>query len=199
MASIERDETYETITVSLSFENFLSFLMGKRSTHGLAGQLSKHQWKQLLRRVNRYIVKAINLNVQTDSFHRSRIALALGRLDIATTKEQNSEYIFALLWLLFEVLGGRPDNWHRRTVNRPEYLRLNRCRSLAYIQSSYQKVATILEAAQYPPYSTIHKHEDLLVCWRKCQLERDRAEPDPALKFIDWYKKTYPDAYLSIF
>ncbi len=70
-----------SIDVPLSFEHMMSYLFGKKNYHGLVGAVSNKCWKRDLVKINQYIKKSIDINVNSDRLHRQILTQVCDRLD----------------------------------------------------------------------------------------------------------------------
>ena len=183
------------MNVSIEFEHYLSYLFGKSNYHGYVGLKSISEWKKVLIKVLKALKKSITVTIEsTDSQHKQRMLLLCDETEkrIANLKNidsVNEQTILGLTSLIFEVLGGRPDNWNRITTNSENHWRLNRKRQISYCQSFSQKANIILDEAyrqSHDNFTEMHK-----TLYRKF-VGNER-------KFCEWYKETHPNKYLSLF
>lgn len=189
--SIRKDMS--TLEISLSGDYFLRSLFG-RPMSGRRGKMRQKNWEKILRMITSSLKKSIAKNLNSDEFHKWRIALYIDRLDEACKSKYNTdpEFILSLTGLIFELLGRTPDYSGRQRLNRKDDFKLNDLRSLCYAQTPSQKVETILQASRYEPYSDFHNYTDLL------QKYMTKYNGNP-IGFLEWYKGQYPDAYSKIF
>jgi len=80
-----------------------------------------------------------------------------------------------------------PDNWHKKTINRRDYYKLDKYREIAYIQTSDQKAQLILALCNEEPY----KNELYNKFW--FDFHKDSQQ------FVDWFKNVYPKIYMEMF
>ncbi len=183
----------KSVDVSVRFESLLCAVLSARmwNTHG---PVREKDWKGILKRLVSAIEKSIQRTVTTDGFHRSQLDRYLGNLKEASKSKQvaDIEVIHALVGIVFELLGGVPNYSRRRVINRQDDYVLTKLRTLHYSQWPWQKVNTILGAANRLPFSNYHKYDDLFYTYV-------RNYNGDAEGFINWYKKEYPDAYLEMF
>jgi hypothetical protein len=182
-----------TLEISLSADSFLGNVFGKPMSRK-RGKMSQKNWEKILKRITSSLRESIAKNLNSDEFHKWRINLYLDQLDEACDSEHNTEpeFILSIIGLIFELLGGTPNNAGRRRLNRKDEFKLNNLRSLIYIQTPSQKVETILEASRYEPYCDFHKRTDLF------QRYMTKYNGNPT-GFLEWYKGKYPDVYIKIF
>lgn len=138
---------------SLDTEHFLSFLFGKDSTHGLANGLQNEAtWRGYRRKILRELRRYVDANVLTDAFHQQRLDVALEKVEEAqgsgTHFSESRLSLLGLVELCLLLLGGMPDHWDRRVVNKPHHRRLDRQRTLTYGQSPEQRARLIFDACQ---------------------------------------------------
>jgi len=159
--------------------------------HGIKSQ---KRWKRILERITTAIEKSIKKNVKSDGFHLSCLNRYVTNLKEAYKSKNltDIDIILSLTGIIFELLGGLPDYSHRKIINRKSDYFLDDLRSLQYLQTPYQKMRTILEAARYKPYSDYHNHDDLFEVYAS----KYNGNPEG---FIQWYKNKYPEVYSGLF
>jgi hypothetical protein len=183
----------DTVEFSIPTEDFLRRLFG-RSMLYIHGQRNEKTWKKLQRKIHSVLKKAVENNLHSDAFHKTRINRYLCNIEEACKSKENGdiEIILSLTAMVLELLGGLPDYSERRALNRSDDYFLSALRSLRYYQTPHQKMRTIIEAARYRPYCDYHKNEDLYD-------EYVTRYNGNSKGFLDWYKKQYPAAYAEIF
>ena len=147
------------------------------------------------------IRKAIIVNLDNcDVLHRKEL---LGLCEEAEKEikkakrkdEVNSILIEFLIKMVFELMGGLPENWHRKVVNRLEDWRLDKYRKLVYTQTAQQKANLILYfakryRARYE--GRLPEERDLYrVLWH--EFNGDFG------KFVEWFRNKYRNIYPEIF
>lgn len=189
--TVRRD--MDTVEFSIPTEDFLRRLFG-RSMLYIHGQSGEKTWKKLQRKIHSVLKKAVENNLQSDGFHKTRINRYLCNIEETCNSKENGdiEIILSLTAMVLELLGGLPDYSERRVLNRSNDYFLSALRSLRYCQTPHQKMRTIIEAARYRPYCDYHKSEDLYE-------EYVTRYNGNSKGFLDWYKKQYPAAYAEIF
>lgn len=189
--TVRRD--MDTVEFSIPTEDLLRRLFG-RSMLYIHGQRSEKTWKKLQRKIHFFLKKAVENNLQSDGFHKTRINRFLCNIEETCNSKENGdiEIILSLTAMVLELLGGLPDYSERRALNRSDDYFLSALRSLRYCQTPHQKMRTIIEAARYRPYCDYHKSEDLYE-------EYVTRYNGNSKGFLDWYKKQYPAAYAEIF
>jgi hypothetical protein len=192
---MKKDDIY----IPIELEHLMTFLFGKRSTHGLAGSHSIGTWKRNVQRITRAIRHAMYVNVDSgDLFHR-KLLLGLceqaGRdIGRAETKDEvNLLTIRYLVHLVFHLMGDMPDHWGRRVVNRSRDWRLDDNRKLIYAQTAEQKTRLIWSLPETQEFKGIIPTK--LALWLK--FRRDCGS-DPN-KFIEWFRREYQPVYLEVF
>lgn len=178
-------------STDLSFEFFLKSIYGERIFHGYSITRLRQECKRLVKTIKR----AVELNIETDSFHKSRINLALDELDNAfKDKDFEPAYIIGLVKMVFLLLGDIPNNWNRKKTSQPSDFILNQHRKIVYLQNLRQKVNLIWKAHEYEPYCNTIKRHELFTTY----MNENNGEWS-LKKFIVWYKKKYPKFYLELF
>lgn len=182
-----------SVDLSIPFESFLMRLFGVRMEHK-HGRKDEKTWKAYLSKIIGAIDKSIHNSLSSDGFHVFRLESHISRIKEALKSKEvvDPEIILHLSSIIFELLGRVPDHRGRTVVNRRDDYTLRYLRTLQYTQSKYQRVATILAASKWKPYSDMHKYDDL-----EDKYFIDCAHDPDA--FIIWYKKRYPDGYLRLF
>ena len=191
-----QDTTAPRGELFLEFEHFLSFVFGKAGTHGLAGYLrddwSRKWLARLLAALRQYVAHNAT---RTDRLHREELRRLCDRActEVRGYRDPDQRAAFAVLMLtriVFELLGGQPNHWERRRVNRPQHWRLDAHRALAYSQSPYQKLRAIEDAVWRLP-DRQERAEEL----RK-KIRQHPNNPDAVLA---WVRETRPESYLRLF
>lgn len=181
------------VEFSIPIEDFLLRLFG-RSMLYIHGVRSQKRWKEIQKKIHYVLKKAIENNLQSDSFHRASIDRFLNSIEEACDSKDNADIqmVLSLTGIVLELLGQVPDYSGRRALNRNDDYYLSCLRSLRYCQTPYQKMRTIIEAARRKPYCNYHKSEDL----HDVYLTNHNGN---AKGFLEWYKKKYPKVYCKIF
>jgi hypothetical protein len=182
--------------VKLSFfaEDMLRKILGSYYTNWHGYELSEREWKSLLKKLVSKIGMAIEVNVVTDYIHFKQINLQLECIKRCITEKDNTdpENIIALIGLCFELLGGLPDNKHRKYANKERYFDSSIKRSMHFIQNPSQKARVILESAWYEPFKNYYSHD---VIHDKFFLDFGCVSQD----FINWYKAEFSQLYATLF
>lgn len=185
---------------SLDTEHFLSFLFGKQSTHGLAnGLLDEGTWRRYRRKVLRELRRYIDANVVcTDAIHRQRIDIALTKIEeaegIGEPLLREQAFVAGLVELCLVLLGGMPNHWERRVVNKAHHRRLDRQRTLTYAQSPEQRAHLIFDACQSGFLPGMDRGAAPDVWDRYWAGVRQK---DPA-GFVRWFRRTHPERFAAL-
>jgi hypothetical protein len=184
-------------------EHFLSRLLGKARTHGLAGALQDDRtWRRFLVRrlehLRRYV--ATNLGF-TDAVHRDQVERVLASLvdrsRMAPSVLREQALVTGLLELCQELLGGLPDHWDRRAVSTPRRFVLDRHRSISYVQSVRQRARLIADwCGRYPPPPPLTDRQAKEAADRYHRLVSPRRRYG---EFVEWFRTTHPEAYGGLF
>ncbi len=187
------------IHLPFTFQDLLRAIFGKRSYEYMDEEVRFSAWKKIMRNTVKKIRQAIAVNLDTtDALHmRTLLGLCeaanqgIGR---AKTKDElDSSVIEILVRIVFELLGGMPENRDKLGVSNPRCWKLDTYRKVSYTQTAVQRVATIFSLKQRNEYSErlppMGDFYDKL--WREFKGDRN--------KFLDWFKRKYTDVYLDIF
>ena len=146
------------------------------------------------------IRKSILLNINTADQSHKRKLLELcdetaKRLKEAQGKDQvNLAALECVVKITFELMGGTPNHWEYRIVNRAEDWKLDHHRKLAYTQTSKQKANYILYLTNWTLHDTFSSEEKIELhdkLWYDFRGNGDR--------FINWFKQRHKDIYLELF
>ena len=187
--------TRDRVVIPIEVEHALSYHLGKWSTHGLVGELSTTRWIAICKRLMRNLEKYIAINVESDRTHLDRLRFRIDQmkeaLKVRPGYKREPKLVMELLNTCLLLIGKEPDQWMRRVVNRPAYFKLSAFRSCHYSQTIQQKVNVIFwaKANSLIPELTKEDHEQL----------RFKAWRMPPKTFLDWFRTTYPHAYLRLF
>ena len=186
---------------SLSTENFLSFLFGKTSTHGLANALlDEPECSRRRSRILRELATYVRTNVQvTDARQRDRLDVAIlmtqgiGEVENQLLREQ--AIVTSLVRLCLELLGGMPNHWDRKVVNKPHHRMIDRHRTLHYSQSVEQRAHLIFDACQGGFLQGLDRRNAPAIWQEYWSCVRTRRFSD----FVDWFRSKYPVEFISLF
>ena len=180
----------------LSFEYLMTFLFGSRNYHGYVGSVGKTTWKKDMQKIIKYIKKAIQLNVHSDNYHKSKLMRICDELTEKIKQSKRIEEVNILIIqeftkLIFNLIGNMPDHWRLKQPYKDLYWKFGGHRSLVYTQNTAQKVWLILSLGSeiditFEEYDSLN--EVLHFKFR-----------DDKYKFLSWFKKNYPNQYCDIF
>ncbi|MFH1833146.1 MAG: hypothetical protein ABH816_03175 [Candidatus Levyibacteriota bacterium] len=177
--------------LEIDFEHFAVMLFGDRY-YQYCNWNTESNYKKLLKEIAHQLEIVINSQfTPSDGLQKQMIEFSLEKLQ-RSPKKSNYEayYIKELVTIIFWILGDFPNNWQRKNLRGKKIDNFHYSRSLHYSQTLNQKINTILEAHRLSPFSERISWHDLIV---KIGQSGGRD------KFIDFYKKTYPDLYLKLF
>ena len=181
------------IDFPISFENLMSSLFGKTNFHGTTGYIPLENWKKYILRIFKALKTSICVNIDiADLAFRSKIISicdeAIIKLEEAENMDEiNTITIERLVKLTFMLQGGLPNNWNKKSVNLPHNWKLNTFRKVVYLQTDKNKVDIIL--------NTYKNDEDIGDLYNKLNRDYKRNYS----RFLDWFKKEYPERYSDIF
>lgn len=134
--------------ITIDVEHFLSFMLGKDSTHGLAGG-DEAVWVKEARRLTRHLRRYVQSNAQTSNDHLREMLACLDKMgeSFKNPRTREPELFSAAVELCVLLLGARPNHWDRRSVNHSKHFRLDRYRTLTYSQTPEQKAALLYDRA----------------------------------------------------
>src|SRR3989344_5092215 len=113
----------------LYFEYRLREIYGERINHNYSLSKFRSECKKLAKTIRR----AINLNVETDNFHKDRINIFLDSLDRSfNDKDFEVKYILSLIKIIFLLLGGEPSNVNVRKTSQDAHFMLDLHRKVVY-------------------------------------------------------------------
>lgn len=183
----------------LSMEYLFSEIFGSQTYHDFVGEHSFGKWKKevlkLLKAIKKYIL--INLDT-TDGLHKADLLMLCDQyeIDLKESKTIDQINLLAIEFLVksnLMLMGMMPKHFFRNKVNRNEHYRLDRRRKVVYLQSNQQKVLTIFDLTDDYRYAgKLPEYNRLTSVFNK-DYKRDSG------KFIDWFKREYPEIYLEVF
>ena len=92
-----------------------------------------------------------------------------------------------------DLLGGAPNHWEQKVVNKSKHSALNQHRSLHYSQSMEQRARLIASACDRLPLPhglSAHAAKSAKKrYWRSIYARRQHAE------FVTWFRSEFPEAY----
>lgn len=190
--------------------------MGKKRTHGLAGNHDIGYWKKYLIKIFDYIEKHIKVNLYTTDERHMNELLNLCLQAKRNIGGQNKIHkvlevsVIQLTYLVFLLMGRRPKNWEKKILNRTEHYKLDRYRTVTLSQNAEQKKNMIIDH--------IKDHQDILednTIFKEYRNSYNGNPDDIAwcflidtfnnecrtnnYEFVEWFKKNFEEIYLRIF
>ena len=156
---------------------------------------SPAQWKKSLRGILNELFRYLETNVETDDVHWPML---YSGLDAAYESLKGEDfwpgYVEGITRLALILMGDYPDHRKRKRGRKTEdHYRLSRYRSVQYVQTSNQKLGTLVAA----PMLGIELSKDAHTALREF---RDVAGYKVGYKeFFRWYRKKYPQDYAAVF
>ena len=189
----------DTINLDVGFGTFLEYVFGKNKYKGLAGNIKKNRWEEILSDLFDSLEKHVIVSIQDDSEQVQNIRkdLELIRSEFKRNKsidDLNVKTIRVLFGVCFQLLGDEINNTNRKVLNRPSHYRLNKKRTLVYHSDNLQKFWQVHERSGeakflddgLPGPSGL---EDFF--FKKLNGNAD--------DFILWFKENHPKLYLEMF
>jgi hypothetical protein len=123
----------EHVEFSISDEDFLLRLFGQ-SMSSLHGAKNQKTWKKIQKKIQFFIEKAIQNNLQSDGVHTASIKRFLGKMADDCNSKDNADIqmILSLTGIVLELLGRVPNYTDRQVLNRKDDYYLSGFRSLQY-------------------------------------------------------------------
>lgn len=190
---------HHVVEIPLEVEHFLSLMFGKWSTHGLCGGMTEADWRTWCRKMIRSLGKYVSANVVTDAHHRERIQRTLARMSEAVdSPNREPELVSALVGMCLLLLGGMPDHWEKKKVNRPEHYNLDAHRTVHYCQSPQQKARLIFDKCIWPRVLEARgePEEEVQALW---DLYITACRSKSYAKFVEEFRKAHPEEFLRLF
>jgi hypothetical protein len=177
----------------------LARLFGSGSSEATQQTRSSTQWKRTLRRVLSEVNHYLEANVETDDVHWPMLYSGLAAAYESLKQEDFwPAYTEGMTRLALILMGDYPDHRKRRAGRKQDdhYL-LSRCRSVRYIQTSNQKLNTLIAASQAGPVLGIKLSKGAFDVLREFRRQFGyRVGYD---KFFKWYREEYPEDYAAVF
>jgi len=177
----------------------MSFLFGRSNYHGHVGGHSPSVWKKDLLKINKYVVKAIRLNLNSDGLQKDMLFNECDRLE-KKLKEAKSigglsaAFTESYTRLIFQLLGNFPNHWDRKAPWPDRFWDLSGHRKLKYEQTDDQKAFLIINAVD------IRKSLKIKAKGFKDMHEAFyRGSKGNPGKFMEWFKEHYPRQYRKLF
>jgi hypothetical protein len=186
------------IGVSIHAEYLFSFLLGKRGTHGLAGWQDTTSWRHLSHKLVTQLERYIAANIVTDRSHHSDLEHAIQALHGAVDNggsDRESELVTRFARLCLLLIGGVPNHWDRRIVNRPEHYLLSEHRSVHFSQTPAQ-IACVIRTKYLEQRNTVLPKADASRLGQ--EYWRHRRQRTDA-RFVAMFRQEYPQEYLKLF
>ena len=188
----------EYVYVPLSYEYMMSFLFGNQQYHGHVGSLSGSNWKKDLKKINKYIKKSININIKSDSYHKSTLINLCDNLDEKLSQakclnEINVGVVESYVKLIFSLMGNFPNHWDRKAPYGNQFWDLNGHRTMSYSQTDEQKAYLIIHLVD------IKKSIEIELMDHKNMHEAFWSFGSDPVKFMKWFKSEYPRVYCELF
>ena len=141
--------------------------------------------------------KYVDANVVTDQSHYERIHAAIDELNKAIgVRVDEVRLIAALFKLCLVLLGGVPNHWDKKSINQPKYYLLDHFRTLHYSQSAKQKSELIYQRFIFPLWTSKSNTEEAHLLLGTYHEHNRRKQHS---KFVDWFRQTHPEDYVSLF
>jgi hypothetical protein len=180
--------------VPKSMQIQLARLFGEASKEAKATTRTPAEWRRALRRVLADLDKYLDENVTTDEMHRFMLATGLWAASEALKEEDFwPGYTEGLTRFALSLLGDYPDHRKQRLHGkRKSHYSLRRFRSVVYSQTPEQKVKTLFGTSSFgvPKLST-----NPITLWREYVA---RVQSPSYRKFLQWYRKHYPQDYAAV-
>jgi len=188
----------DEIYVGIDFETLLFSLFGKAYYHKDSGNMAIFDWKKRLIKIISSIEKGIKYNVNSDTYHKDKLYLFCEKAKNEITKSNNinqinTETIYCLVTIIFYLFGDMPNNTNLKITNKINHWKFDENRTLYYTQSPTQKANLILNLSINSSYSNILPEHSELFKKRFDEFYKND------IKFMEWFKETYPAAYMEIF
>jgi len=188
-----------TTQVPPGMEVQLGRLFGTDSSEAKMKSRSPAQWKKTLRGILHELFRYLETNVETDDVHWPMLYSGLnGAYGSLKQNDFWPGYVEGITRLALILMGDYPDHRKRKRGRKQEgHYRLSRCRSIQYIQTSKQKLNTLVVATVAGPMLGIKLSKDAIYALREC---RDVAGYKVGYKeFFRWYRKKYQQDYAAVF
>jgi len=181
--------------VPKAFQIQMQRLFGEYSVEGQKTTRTPREWKQTLRRVLHEIDRYVTANIDTDSLHHIFLASGLYAADQSLNEEDFwPGYAEGITRFALTLLGDYPDHHQRKTGAKSDrHYRLDRYRTLRYIQNRDQRLVTLIMAENVVPGFSKPPREAL------AQFREEFGFRVGYREFFQWYRKHYPSDYSAVF
>ena len=173
----------------------LARLFGAASSEAKMKSRTPAQWKKTLRGVLQELFRYLEANVETDDVHWPMLHSGLvAAYESLKGKDFWPGYVEGITRLALILMGDYPDHSKRKRGRKTEdHYRLSQRRSVQYVQTSNQKLGTLVAA----PMLEIKLSKDVFDALREF---RGVAGYKVGYKeFFRWYRKKYPQDYAAVF
>lgn len=192
----QRKTSSKSSSVPKGFQVQLGRLFGVSSKEATKAARTPAEWRRTLRSVLHEIDRYVIANVETDDLHLQMLQSGLFAADESLKEEEFwPGYVEGITRVLFLLMGDYPDHRKRRTGRREsDHYKLDRLRSVVWIQDHRQRLNTLLAVGQvgFPELSR-HPREVLSEFRRRYGFKVGYRE------FLDWYRKALPADYAAVF
>jgi hypothetical protein len=174
----------------------LARLFGAESSEAKMESRSSAQWKSTLRGVLEELFRYLKANIETDEVHWPMLRSGLfAAHESLKGKDFWPGYVEGITRLALILMGDYPDHHKRKLGRKPQdHYQLSRYRSVQYVQTSNQKLKTLVDA---PSMVGIELSKDAYAALREF---RGVAGYKVGYKeFFRWYRKKYPQDYAAVF
>jgi len=173
----------------------LARLFGAASSEAKMKSRSPAQWKRTLRGVLNELFHYLEANVETDDVHWTMLHSGLAAAyESLKGNDFWPGYVEGITRLALILMGDYRDHRRRKHGRKTEdHYRLSQRRSVQYVQTSNQKLGTLVAA----PMLGIELSKDAYTALREF---RGVAGYKVGYKeFFRWYRKKYPQDYAAVF
>lgn len=185
--------------VPVAMQVQLSRLFGSDSVQAKMRSRSPAQWKTTLRLILRELSRYLEANVETDDVHWPMLYSGLaGAYESLKEKDFWPGYAEGVTRLALILMGEYPDHRKRKRGRKQEnHYQLSGCRTVGYVQTSTQKLHTLIAATAAGPMLGINLSKGAFDVLREF---RAHAGYKAGYKeFFRWYREKYPQDYAAVF
>lgn len=189
------DEDAEA-TTRATIEAQLKQMFGEASQYAKSASKTKEQWRKTFRAVLLELERYMEANVDTDASHWGTLQSGLETARNALRCEDFWPGCCAgFAHVAIALLGQFPDQ-NRRIAGkqRKEHYRLDRKRSVKWMQTPQQRMNTLLLMDDFgAPAPRVSPRQRLL------EFRLERGPEAGARDFLQWYRKNHPAEYTLFF